>query len=62
MIVDITPEEKKEITRCTMDRLLYCKGYKEELLVLNSKYDPHKDTKFTYEAEKSFLFPLDKAI
>lgn len=47
---DITQEEKNNITRDTMDRLLYCQGYKEDLVKLNSKYDPHKKVKYTYEA------------
>lgn len=66
MTIPITREEKAILTRATLDRILYCKGYREELEKLNNKYSPHNTTNFTYagsdSSEKEFLFPIDKAI
>jgi len=35
MTIDITTTEKQELTRATLDRILYCPGYKEKLIELN---------------------------
>lgn len=68
MIIKISIDEKNQITRDTLDRLLYCKGFKEELLKLNAKYNPHNSVKYTYDAgevSKSTinpLFPLEEVL
>lgn len=53
--------ENKKLVQEVIDRILYCKGYKEELEHLNEHYDPHNSTKFTSNVE-DFMFPLEKAI
>ncbi len=57
----LTRQEKNEFVQNTIDRLLYCPGYKEQLKALNSRYNPHDKVKFT-ENITEFKFPLDKAI
>lgn len=53
--------DNKQLIQDVIDRILYCKGFKEELELLISHYDPHKEVKFTDKIE-NFKFPLDKAI
>jgi len=51
----------KELLQEVIDRINYSEGYKEKLIALNQRFDPHKKVKFTYDTDK-FLFPIDKAI
>lgn len=66
MTIEISREEKQELTRATLDRILYCPGYKEKLIELNQQFNPHQETKHSYSAIKgelpNFRFSLDKAI
>jgi len=66
MTIDITTTEKQELTRATLDRILYCPGYKEKLIELNQQFNPHQETKHSYSAINNelpnFRFSLDKAI
>jgi len=64
MTIEITKEEKDEIIKDTLDRLVYCKGYKEELIKLNNKYNPHDDVKYSYGNvnRPEPLFPLHKVL
>lgn len=58
MIVNITTEEKNQIVRDTLDRIVYCNNYKEELMKLNSKYNPHKDVKYRYNSiQETLIIP-----
>lgn len=60
-MTNITEEERKEIVQAVLDRLMYCKGYKEEIMHLNAYFDPKKDAKFTTDISK-FKFPLETVI
>ncbi len=67
MTIEISREEKQELTRATLDRILYCPGYKEKLIELNQQFNPHQETKHSYSAINDgdlskFRFSLDKAI
>lgn len=64
MTVEITQEEKNELTREFLDRLVYCKGYKEKIIELNKQFNPHNDVKYSYSSgkEPEFKFPIEVAI
>jgi hypothetical protein len=54
-------EENKKLIQETIDRLLYCKGFKEELQHVIAHYDPHTQKVFTNDI-KDFKWDLSKAI
>ena len=54
-------DEDKKIIQDVIDRLLYIEDYKDKLIALNERHDPHKKTKYTTNIN-DFRFPLDKAI
>ena len=60
-MIILEESEKKQIIQSTIDRLLYCKGFKEELELLIAHYDPNKEVKMSTNPQ-SFKFDLDKAI
>lgn len=47
MIINISENEKKQLSQALLDRLCYCKGFKEEFIHLCEHYNPHEEVKFT---------------
>ncbi len=53
--------KRKELIQATIERILYCDGYLDELEHLNEHYEPHQKVKYTDDISK-FTFPLHEAI
>lgn len=64
MVIPINREEKNELMRDILDRVSYCKGYKEELLKLNARYNPHENVNYSVGVveNKTPLFPLNQVL